>query len=198
MTTTSTNTTTTNVFPIPKIVQDIFSRFPLYTYPAILPPKSTSSAAAATRPTLWIHPPIPDIILPSTNLLSADVSCLKWQAFIALCANNITADGAHPEPVMAVRWDVDPEGGVDGVLPSLQLPPSSDGDEKASLLAAKDIPSWVRQARHRADPAAAAGNDDLEGYNDPDARDESRAWVSLLEGPVHAALVGLIHSFTVY
>jgi metaxin len=29
----------------------------------------------------------------------------------------------------------------------------------------------------------------LEGYKDEEARDESRAWVSLLEGDVHAALV---------
>jgi metaxin len=29
----------------------------------------------------------------------------------------------------------------------------------------------------------------LEGYKDEETRDESRAWVSLLEGDVHTALV---------
>jgi metaxin len=30
---------------------------------------------------------------------------------------------------------------------------------------------------------------EFEGYVDAEARDESRAWVSLLEGPIHAAIV---------
>jgi len=35
--------------------------------------------------------------------------------------------------------------------------------------------------------------DPLEGYKDEAARDENRAWVSLLEGVVHAALVCAVY-----
>jgi metaxin len=46
------------------------------------------------------------------------------------------------------------------------------------------IPGWadVIQGEH-------AWNTALEGYIDEQAKDESRAWVALLEGSVHAALV---------
>ena len=60
----------------------------------------------------------------------------------------------------------------------------SDGAEDGELLAAHSIPTWV-DAKLGVDSA----EDPLEGYADAEARIESRAWVALLEGVVHAALV---------
>ncbi|KAK2466749.1 hypothetical protein APHAL10511_001007 [Amanita phalloides] len=54
--------------------------------------------------------------------------------------------------------------------------------QEGQLLAARLIPSWADSQRGPVDPI-------LEGYRDQPARDESRAWVSLLEGTVHAALL---------
>ena len=54
-------------------------------------------------------------------------------------------------------------------------------DGEGALLAAHLIPEWVD--KHVGIPGL------LEGYADEAARDESRAWVALMEGNVHAALV---------
>ncbi|PBK78395.1 hypothetical protein ARMSODRAFT_1077960 [Armillaria solidipes] len=142
---------------VPPIIQKLLSPFPLYTYPPIPPP---SQIKTYPTPCLWIHPPhSPD------GVLSSDVECLKWQAYLALRGLD------H----IAVRTDVDPQGSIDGQLPNLW-----DG---AQLLAARELPVWV-------DSKVDIGNDDgLEGYKDEAARDESRAWVALLEGCVHAALL---------
>ena len=51
---------------------------------------------------------------------------------------------------------------------------------------AERIPSWVGGAIEKEPPGA------LEGYKHEEARDESRAWVSLLEGDFHAALVTIL------
>lgn len=158
------STASTAFAAVQKVVHDVFAHFPLYTYPPLLA-KSHSNIA---RPTLWIVPPKSDIVLPSTNLLSQDVGCLKWQAYVAL--RGVIDVGA--------RWDVCAEGSIDRTLPSLQTP---DGQ----LLGAKKIPAWVDER------LAVENADTLEGYKDEKTRDESRAWVSLLEGPVHAALVSI-------
>ncbi len=129
-------------------------------------------------PTLWIAP-------PSDNLLSSDVECLKWQAYLAL----------RGLKDVRLRWDIAPEGCIDGALPNLHTPVAdsllkserlsrSDGAEDGELLAAHSIPMWV-DAKLGVDSA----EDPLEGYADAEARIESRAWVALLEGVVHAALV---------
>ncbi|KAJ3513876.1 hypothetical protein NLJ89_g2709 [Agrocybe chaxingu] len=60
----------------------------------------------------------------------------------------------------------------------------SEGAEDGELLAAHSIPTWV-DVKLGIDSSA----DLLEGYRDQEARAESRAWVSLLEGIVHAALI---------
>lgn len=151
---------------LPAPLRLLFSKFPLYTYPPIDPPSKSSLKS----PTLWINPP-----RSSTDLLSADVECLKWQAYLAL----------RGLKGIQIRWDVSPDGGIDGRLPNLHVPL----DNSSELLAAHSIPSWV-------DAKLEDGLDPLEGYRDEASRDESRAWVSLLEGTVHAALVRL-HSIKI-
>jgi len=69
-------------------------------------------------------------------------------------------------------------------MAGLYRPPRAHGhfslaDNQSQLLPPHNIPAWV-------DSRVVA--DALEGYRDEKARDESHAWVSLLEGPVHAAL----------
>ena len=145
-------------FQVPSLFVKFYSYFPLVSYPPILSKKSTNS-----EPTLWILPPRQD------NFLSADVECLKWQAYLAL--RGLTK--------IKVRWDIAPEGSLSGSLPNLHIP--SDKDE---LLGARAIPAWV-DAKLGVNSLA----DPLEGYIDKSAMIESRAWVSLLEGIVHATLV---------
>lgn len=125
------------------------------------------------QPTLWIAPP-----RIANDLLSRDVECLKWQAYLAL----------RGLKDVSVLWSVAPSGGIDGRLPNLQVPMSGPGvDGDGELLAAHLIPTWVDGQVPGEE--RGSGNDPLEGYRDEAARDESRAWVSLLEGTVHAALL---------
>jgi metaxin len=147
---------------MPAALRSFYALWPLHTWPPIPPPNPKHP----THPTLWIHPP-----RDSDQLLSADVECLKWQAYLAL---------RGLERVL-VRWDVSPDGAVDGRLPCLHVP-REDGEERGSeLLAAHMIPGWVDKTL-----GVELGDD---GYRDEAARDESHAWVSLLEAKVHAALV---------
>ncbi|KAG6909626.1 hypothetical protein DXG01_016408 [Tephrocybe rancida] len=122
----------------------------LRTTPAVPLPHRTP----VTNPTLWIAPPG-----PSDAPLSADVECLKWQAYLAL--RNVPN---------LLRTDVDPAGALDA-LPNLQT-------DNTTLLAAHLIPQWADQ---HAQPEP--------DYVSLEARDESRAWVALLEGTIHAALL---------
>lgn len=164
---------------VPSPIAAFNAHFPLKQYPAIKP----LHKKAITAPTLWISPP-----RASSGLLSADVECLKWQAYLSL--RGLTD--------IKLRWDIAPEGSIDGALPNLHVPISeslvkskelakSDGAEDGELLAAHSIPAWV-DAKLGVDSSA----DPLEGYKDQASRVESRAWVSLLEGVVHAALVCLL------
>lgn len=164
-----TNNPLASAIPLPSAVKAFFKHFPLYTYPALSRPASPVSSTPAT---LCIAPPTPDIVVPSTNLLSADVECLKWQAYIAL---------RDVKTKLAVRWDIDPEGAVDGRLPALYIAPLGQ------VLGPRMIPGWVD------DVLGKDEQDPLEGYRDEGARDESRAWVALLEGTVHVALVSFSH-----
>ncbi|KAI0705936.1 hypothetical protein BC835DRAFT_1409993 [Cytidiella melzeri] len=188
----------TSPFSIPEPLRNILARFPLHTYPST---PSPYHAPRITEPTLWIHQPRSHLDTSSkqrhyepegkdrqvheSDVLSSDVECLKWQAYIAL---------RKFDRRIAVRWDVSPDGGVDGRLPNLHVPidPTAKGSEanikddgEGELLAAQLIPEWVD--RQLGDVGT------LEGYLDESARDESRAWVSLLEGNVHAALVCLVY-----
>ncbi|KAK7054656.1 hypothetical protein VNI00_003119 [Paramarasmius palmivorus] len=162
---------------VPQPLQSLFSHFPLYTYPPILP----ASKKTLKSPTIWVAPSSD----PDSPLLSGDVECLKWQSYLALRGlNNI-----H------VRTDIDSQGAIDARLPNLHVPfeegkekekkAESTGplDDSTNLLAAHHIPGWVdEKLGHN------ALEDPLEGYKDETAKDESRAWVSLLEGNIHAAL----------
>ncbi|KAL5490169.1 hypothetical protein ACEPAI_5002 [Sanghuangporus weigelae] len=151
----------TSTIPVPAAVHRFFSKFPIYTYPQD-ESVSLQSATRQTRPTLWIAPP-----RSRTDVLSADVECLKWQAYIALRGvKNI-----------GVRWDVSPEGAVDGRLPSLVVQEGA----KLEVLGSRMIPGWV-------DGSLQVEEDAFEGYIDATAKDESRAWVALLEGTVESAL----------
>lgn len=158
-------TTTESIFRIPGPIRTFYSYFPLHSYPPITTPNSRP----VRKPTLWILPPRN----PADQLLSSDVECLKWQAYLAL-------RGFHD---IEVRWDIPPDGGIDGRLPNLHVPISlgeKDGGG-GELLVAHNIPGWVDKTK--------GGEEILDGYKDEAARDESHAWVSLLEGKVHAALV---------
>ncbi|OSD08355.1 hypothetical protein PYCCODRAFT_1429427 [Trametes coccinea BRFM310] len=159
---------------LPQPLRHFFNLFPLYTHPVI---DSPDKARPVTSPTLWISPPFS----PDADVLSSDVECLKWQAYLALRG---LSD-------VAVRWDVAVDGALDNRLPNLHVPlktlPGASPDVKqqddgeGELLPAHLIPEWV--------DGQVGGSDALEGYASEAARDESRAWVSLLEGNVHAALV---------
>ncbi|KAJ7744978.1 hypothetical protein DFH07DRAFT_749158 [Mycena maculata] len=112
-------------------------------------------------------PDVPTIWIhpPRTLRLSTDVECLKWQAYLALRGLS----------KIAVRVDIAPEGAMGARLPNLHLP-------NGQLLPAQLIPTWVDETLDEPERP-------LEGYKDQAALDESRAWVSLLEGDVHAALI---------
>ena len=153
-----------SAIPLVVHLNRFFAKFPLHSYP------SQSVQHPTREPCLWIAPPTPDIILPSTNLLSADVECLKWQAYIALRGVKGTR----------LRWNIPSEAAVDARLPSLL---TSHG----VLLGARMIPTWVDETLHK------DGDDKLEGYISESAKEESRAWVTLLEGIIHAALVSSFH-----
>ncbi|KAJ4475888.1 hypothetical protein C8R41DRAFT_965301, partial [Lentinula lateritia] len=102
-----------------------------------------------------------------SELLGSDVKCLKWQAHIALRGlSNIR-----------VRFDVDAQGAIDGRLPNVPF-------DATELLSAPRIVEWVDVKL-----AHNALDDSWEGYRDEATKDERRAWVSLLEGNVHAALI---------
>lgn len=160
---------------MPAFIRKLYSHFPLYYYPTT----PTSQAPANTNHVLWITPPSS---FTPTNVLSSDVECLKWQAYLAL-------RGIHD---VRVRWDIVPAGGIDGRLPCLWVPSNEREKEDGSgsqgsngeLLSARMIPGWADEAH-----GEHIWNSELEGYIDEQTKDESRAWVSLLEGAVHAALV---------
>lgn len=176
---------------LPAPLVSLISKFPLKTHPRIpLPPNNYRPVQSST---LWLSPPVgydptlsTDTSGTSPNLLSADVECLKWQAYIAL----------RGLKGIRVRFDVSPDGALEGRLPNLHVPLSESvlpkeetreekGEEKdGDLLATQMIPTWV-DAKLGVD----SSTDENEGYVDENAKDESRAWVSLLEGTVHAALV---------
>ena len=169
-----------SIFSVPAPIVAFNAHFPFKSYPPIKP----LSKSSITLPTLWVHPPRPLALTPD-NVLSADVECLKWQAYLAL--RGLTG--------IKIRLDISPEGSLDGSLPNLHVPigeslvkseklSHSEGAEDGELLAAHSIPTWV-DAKLGVD----SGADPLEGYKDQASRVESRAWVSLLEGNIHAALV---------
>lgn len=161
---------------VPKPVQKFLAKFPLYTYPPNEPRR-----IAPLYPTLWIKAPY------EGSLLSADVECLKWQAYLAL--RGLT--DVH------VRYDINPQGAVGGRLPNLHLVATKEetpkiSDSVSDLFPATYIPTW---ADKRLNHDSLEG---FEGYRDESARDESRAWISLLEGNVHVALVCELLSHSEY
>ncbi|KAJ3812433.1 hypothetical protein F5876DRAFT_37396 [Lentinula aff. lateritia] len=172
---------------VPGPLKSLFSYFPLYSYP----PLNAKGNQVLEYPTIWVHPSKHHT--SADAVLSSDVECLKWQAYLALRGlSNIRA-----------RFDVDAQGAIDGRLPNLHVPfdasttyswtaesnkkkAISTGpiDDSTELLSAPHIVEWVD-----AKLAHSALDDSWEGYRDEATKDESRAWVSLLEGNVHAALI---------
>ena len=167
---TTTTTTQRPLLSVPLPLAKLFSYFPLKTYPP-----STPTRYPIVNPLLWVCPP-PSFALGNEGVLSADIECLKWQAHIAL-------RGLHD---VTVRWDVSQEGALNGRLPNLQIPSERTDNPEGVLLAAEDIPTWMH--------GKVGALNDLEGYKDVQSRDESHAWIALLEGDVHAALVSLFQS----
>ena len=153
-----------SLLSVPQPLAKLFFYFPLKTYPPLKPAKAPIDA-----PLLWIYPP--PSFPGNEGVLSADIECLKWQAHIAL-------RGIRD---IFVRWDISQEGALGGRLPNLQVPSEQAGGVDGELLAAQSIPVWMDE---KAGPL-----DDLEGYKDGESRDESHAWIALLEGDLHAALV---------
>lgn len=151
--------TTTSLVNLMQVPPAIARVFSLFPLHTF-PPIKTQSGKHPDVPTLWIHPP-----QSATSRLSTDVECLKWQAYLALRGLS----------KIAVRCDIDPQGAMGARLPNLHL-------ANGQLLPAQLIPTW-------ADEVLEEQERPLEGYKDQAALDESRAWVSLLEGDVHAALV---------
>jgi len=169
-TTTTTTTAQRPLLSVPLPLAKLFSYFPLRTYPP-----STPTKYPIVNPLLWICPP-PSSAPGKESVLSADIECLKWQAHIAL-------RGLHG---VSVRWDVSQEGALNGRLPNLQIPSERTNTPDGVLQAAEDIPTWI--------DGKVGALDDLEGYKDVESRDQSHAWIALLEGDVHAALVSLLQS----
>ena len=156
-----------SLLSVPPPLVKLFSYFPLKTYPPLKQAK-----VPIVNPLLWIHPP-PLSVPGKESVLSADVECLKWQAHIALRGLRNTT----------VRWDVSQDGAINGRLPNLQIPSERTKNPDGDLIAAQDIPTWIDEQ--------VGALDGLEGYKDTESRDESHAWIALLEGDVHAALVSL-------
>ncbi|KAG8733711.1 hypothetical protein FRC11_003866 [Ceratobasidium sp. 423] len=195
--------------PIPAPIKKFFSLFPLYRYPANLPPPtpltSTQGAVLLIRPPAYAkYAPDSFDLLPGVSHLSADPESLVWQAYLALR----DVDNVH------VSWAVGPESGIPKlVLPAGgKKPPEVDidslneslGDESPGIgekahTNEKDqgrveietvrevidparIPAWV-------DAVQGRSVDGLEGFVDAATRDESQAWVALLQGVVRSALL---------
>jgi metaxin len=158
----ATTTGRQSLLAVPQPLVKLFAYFPLKTYPPSKPEK-----VPIVSPILWIHPPLS---LGQGSTLSADIECLKWQAHVALRGFRN----------FFVRWDISQDGALDGRLPNLQIP---SGDADSTLLAAHNIPTWIDEN--------IGALDELEGYKDVESRDESHAWIALLEGDIHAALVSL-------
>ncbi|KAH9980867.1 hypothetical protein BGW80DRAFT_1162641 [Lactifluus volemus] len=151
----------TTTLAVPQTLVKLFAYFPFKTYPPSKPEK-----VPIVSPILWIHPPLSSV-LGQESTLSTDIECLKWQAHIALRGFRN----------FSVRWDISQDGALDGRLPNLQIP---SGDADSTLLAAHNIPTWIDEN--------VGALDELEGYKDVESRDESHAWIALLEGDIHAAL----------
>ena len=164
MTTTAATATLKSLLTVPQPLAKLFSYFPLITYPPSKPERDPIVA-----PLLWIQPT--HSVPGKESVLSADIECLKWQAHIAL-------RGLRD---VSVRWDISQEGALGGRLPNLRVPSEEANDPDGKLLAAQSIPAWIDE---KVGPL-----DDLEGYKDVESRDESHAWIALLEGDIHAALV---------
>lgn len=171
-TTATTTTAQRSPLSVPLPLAKLFSYFPLKTYPPLKPAK-----LPILSPLLWIHPP-PSSAPGQESVLSADVECLKWQAHMAL----------RGLQNFSVRCDVSQEGALEGRLPNLQIPSERTNKPDGELLAAQDIPAWI--------DGKVGALDELEGYKDVESRDESHAWIALLEGDVHAALVSLLRPHT--
>ncbi|KAI0072277.1 hypothetical protein K474DRAFT_415727 [Panus rudis PR-1116 ss-1] len=171
---------------IPSAIQNLFNIFPLHEFPPV--DAGPYKAPPVTAPELWVHPPRSQQDSSTTtepkssynsDLFSSDVECLKWQAYLAL----------RGVQAIYLRWDIQPEGALEGRLPNLRVPMSMalekdlkmEDDGEGELLPAHLIKEWV--------DVQVGDLGEFEGYVDETARDESRAWIKLLEGDVHAALV---------
>ncbi|KAG9123772.1 hypothetical protein FRC07_014001, partial [Ceratobasidium sp. 392] len=210
----------TTHIPVPASVKYFFSLFPLHRYPDNLPPPTPLTTARGV--TLLIAPPPrahlssgdPLRVHPGGSHLSADVECLRWQAYLAL-------RGVRD---VRVSW----AAGIEGGVPKLVLPPGAkrprgvdmvslveslesegaDTEEKGSdILRERDERVETQMSTHRevldavripgwADEVQGQSVDAFEGFIDAATRDESRAWTILVEGllatPTPPLLISLL------
>ncbi|KAG9079301.1 hypothetical protein FS749_008626 [Ceratobasidium sp. UAMH 11750] len=202
----------TSHVPVPAPVKRFFSLFPLYRYPDNLPPPTPLTTARYA--TLLIAPPPvghlssddPLRVDPGGSHLSADVDCLRWQAYLAL----------RGVKDVRVSW----AAGVEGGVPKLVLPPGAkrprgidvvslaeslesegvDPEKRSDVSGEKDEKVGVQMSTHRevldavripgwADEVQGKSVDALEGFVDAATRDESRAWAVLVEGVIRSVLL---------
>lgn len=182
----------TSALKLPTPLRTLFAHFPLHTYPPVDSPyRSKGFSNDQDGPVFWILPPRS---LSSKgveageeqDLLSSDVESLKWQAYLAL----------RGLKSIRVRWDVSPDGAVDGRLPNLHVPLDAPEQERVGIHGGVDGMGEILPASAIRDWADKRVGDvgELEGYVDEAARDESRAWFSLFEDVIHAALVRSLRS----
>ncbi|KAG8746905.1 hypothetical protein FRC10_003076 [Ceratobasidium sp. 414] len=191
--------------PVPVPIKRFFSLFPLHRYPDNLPPPTPLTTARCA--TLLIAPPPkahlssddPLRVHPNGSHLSADVECLRWQAYLAL----------RGVKDVRVSW----AAGVEGGVPKLVLPPGAkrplgvdalslaeslesegaDPEKGSGVPVERNEKVEVQMSTHRevldavripgwADEVQGKSVDALEGFIDAATRDESRAWAVLVEG----------------
>lgn len=205
-------TAMTSLIPIPAPVKKFFSLFPIYRYPENLPPPTplttTQGAVLLIAPPDYAqHASDPLNLPPGASHLSTDPESLRWQAYIAL----------RRVPDVHVSWAV----GLESGLPKLVLPAGMrrplgvdmdslneslgddelDEDDKTDINEKDGVQVGIQSVREVIDPAGipvwadsiqGRSVDPLEGFINAEARNESRAWVALLEGVVRSVLVSVL------
>lgn len=205
---------------VPRWARAIFSRFPLYEWPAaqII---DTTYEPPPSKPILYIAPghPLPaslraaaplqksasrDVgVLPGRGWASADPTCLRWQ--MELVFRGFDFDVRQIEPLDS--WGPGPHNR----LPYLRLPPSfqvsappprpggSSSRYLTSLVGADDLPRWVENhAPWKKDRVELREKQspDTKGKGkmteDPVIAAEIKTWISLLSTDLIAGVVSAL------
>lgn len=205
--------------PIPSWARALFARFPLHTWEPAQPAPLASSPP--TKPILYVAPPHPPRAGPSATgdkaaqgWASRDASSLEWQ--VELLFRGFDFDCAYIEEKEA--WGPGGESRAQkrksvphrliavaewvwlhryaGTLPYLHLPPSAQSRAGArgggALVSARALPQWIETHAPIVKPELGQSNENGDdGYPDEKTREEAKAWASLVEGKLMAAVVSL-------